>query len=197
VNVETDKALGLDIETTGLDPEGHEIVAVGVTWRSDSRVFVGDERSILIALEQYIADLPEDSLLTTWNGEEFDLPFLKARFDALSLETTLTLTPRGTLGKYGKPRYSAVWGTTEHLDIAPLFEEAAAEAGVRWSLKPVARALLGVEPVEVDNRGESIAVMPADELTAYVLSDASVTLSLAEHLEEARQRPGGTLIRPS
>ncbi|MFP3881931.1 MAG: ribonuclease H-like domain-containing protein [Actinomycetota bacterium] len=178
------RALALDIETTGIDPHNHSVVAIGVADGHRTRAFLGNEDDILRDIQGFVADLVPGSLLITWNGEEFDLPFLRSRFEALDISTSLTLRSKGGVGKYGKPLYEAVWGHVRHVDIAPMLRSRAEQLGVRWGLKPVARALLGLEPVEVDNTGESIAMMEADTLTRYVLSDAAVTFALASHLNE-------------
>lgn len=191
------KVVALDIETTGLRPEDHHVVAVAIAAASGSKVFVGEEATILAKVERHLSGLPTGSLVVTWNGEEFDLPFLFARFEAWAQPTSLVLRPRGTSGKYGKPQYQARWGNHPHLDIAPSFELRAQELQVKWSLKPVARALLGLDPVEVDNRGEAIAAMPTDALTRYVRSDAEITRSLAFHLVEAGELSAEDAARPA
>ena len=176
------KTLALDIETTGLNPDEHEIVAVGIATTQSSRAYLGDEGDILRKVEARICSAPAESGIVTWNGEEFDLPFLRTRYEVLGMTTSLRLRSRGIPGKYGKPRYEATWSHLSHVDIAPLFATRAKELGVKWSLKPVARAILGVEPVEVDNRGVAIEAMEADALSGYVLSDAKITLALASYL---------------
>jgi len=181
------ETLALDIETTGLEPLEHSVVAVGLEDRHGKHAFLGSEESILRRVEEHMAERPPGSLLVTWNGEEFDLPFLRTRFDLLGVRSELSLRPRDALGKYGKPLHHAVWGQVAHIDIAPRFQAHAEDLGIRWSLKPVARALLGAEPVEVDNRGASIAAMDKDTLTRYVESDAHITLLLASHLSDARE----------
>lgn len=47
----------------------------------------------------------------------------------------------------------------------------------------MAREVLGVEPIEVDRRGESIAAMVTEDLIAYAGSDTDITLRLAETLQ--------------
>lgn len=177
----SERLLALDIETTGLDPSDSSVVAVGLCSSDGAEVLVGEERSILARLQGRIESSPVSTVLVTWNGEEFDLPFLHVRMQELGFKHGPILVPRGELGKYGKPLYRAQWGEVQHLDIAPFFRDVAADFGIRWSLKPVARAVLGAEPVEVDNRGEAIAAMAINEVQEYVASDARITLALAAH----------------
>jgi hypothetical protein len=73
----------------------------------------------------------------------------------------------------------ARWGSLGHVDVAHLYKDLAAEHGIAWSLKPVARHH-GMTPVEVDRT--AIHNLSADELTAYVVSDVVVTLDLAARL---------------
>lgn len=69
----------LDIETTGLTPSGCEITVIGIhLWNSDDSRFIQligrdiTERSILEALQGV-------SILYTYNGSRFDLPFIYSR----------------------------------------------------------------------------------------------------------------------
>jgi len=173
--------VSLDIETTGLDPDRSEVRAVGLAADHWSAVLVGeDEPTLLRSLESLIANLGSGSVLVTWNGEEFDLPFLGRRFDICEVPTTLVVTPKHGIGKYGNPLFDATWGHRRHIDIAPHYKDTASSRGVPWSLKPVARAALGVTPIEVDREGSRIAEMSNKDLRAYVASDAEITRELAQ-----------------
>lgn len=44
-------------------------------------------------------------VLATWDGEEFDLPTLRARADLLGVPLTLELEPTSEVGKYGSPLF--------------------------------------------------------------------------------------------
>lgn len=176
----TRKVVALDIETTGLDPREERVRAValfgsGVSWVAAS----DDERKLLRGLNKTILSLPAGVTLVTWNGEEFDLPFLWTRFAHNRISTELWIRPSGRLGKYGKPAVAAGWNGHSHEDIASRFRRWATSRGVAWSLKPVAKEFLGVSPVEVDRSGASISKMPANELRRYVSSDARITYDLA------------------
>jgi DNA polymerase elongation subunit (family B) len=177
------KSAALDIETTGLDPEKNRVVAVAVdTGDSVHSVVSDDEPGLLAWLDDLIASLPADVHLVTWNGEEFDLPFLHRRFEVNSVPTALRIEPRNRKGKYGGWLFKARWGDHRHVDIAPSFRTIADDRSIRWSLKPVARALLKLNPVEVDRRGSSIEAMDVDSLRIYVESDATITRHLSDWL---------------
>ncbi|HEX2057771.1 MAG TPA: ribonuclease H-like domain-containing protein [Actinomycetota bacterium] len=169
----------LDIETTGLDPQASRVLAVALSSSGVDTVLTDEDEARLLGLtEQAVRDLPEGVTLVTWNGEAFDLPFLRARFDLLSIATSLELDPTGLVGKYGQPRFQARWGGRRHVDIAYRYRTEAERLGVEWSLKPVAKAL-GLDVVEVDRRGEAIARLSEEQLSAYAASDARITAALA------------------
>jgi threonylcarbamoyladenosine tRNA methylthiotransferase MtaB len=68
----------LDIETTGLSPYGGEITVIGIHLAGQESRFmqlVGDE----ISAEALLAALAGASVLYTYNGSRFDLPFIQAR----------------------------------------------------------------------------------------------------------------------
>ena len=69
----------LDIETTGLSPVDGELTIVGVYLHDGSKgkvvQLVGDQISA-VKLDEITADV---QTLYTYNGERFDLPFIKAR----------------------------------------------------------------------------------------------------------------------
>jgi DNA polymerase elongation subunit (family B) len=178
------RGLALDIETTGLDPDQDQVLTAAlVDPFGVSTVLNGlDEELILRGLEDAIDGW--GCSLATWNGGGFDLPFLAERYRQHGLFTTLCIKPTGATSKYGGPEYDGSWGCCKHRDIAPEYKLVAAELGVRWSLKPVAQAVLGVQPIEVDVAGGAQNLHPAIR-AAYCLSDAGVTWALADHQEAA------------
>lgn len=71
----------VDIETTGLTPGYDQITVIGLVDRQRQRVFVagrpmpGDE-----PLDRFPAALRDYDLIVTFNGENFDLPFIERHF---------------------------------------------------------------------------------------------------------------------
>lgn len=172
--------VALDIETTGLDPGESTVIAAGLAGDGWVESCVSrDEQQLLQWLVERVRGLHPSTTLVTWNGSEFDLPFLARRFGVLGIDSGLKLRPTGELGKYGGDLYDGEWSGLHHHDIAPDFRDAAQEAGVRWSLKPVAKEVLSVAPVEVDRRGEAMAALDKATLRLYVESDAEITYKLA------------------
>jgi DNA polymerase elongation subunit (family B) len=175
-----DAIVALDIETTGLDPSKHRVVAVGLVGpQGRYAILDGDEKRLLAKLETFVRKIPAHAYLVTWNGEEFDLPFLAGRFSRLGVRTTLKLSRKRGRGKYGGRVYEVHWGGKGHVDIAPMFRQIAETKQIPWNLKPVARAMLGNNPIEEDRRGPAIAALSAQRLERYVLSDAEITRQLA------------------
>ncbi len=80
----------VDIETTGLTPGYDQITVIGLVDRNQARVFVagkpmpGDE-----PLERFPAALKEYDLIVTFNGENFDLPFIERHFKEAGFRSEL------------------------------------------------------------------------------------------------------------
>lgn len=75
----------LDIETTGLSSKYTEVILVGLIYYKSKDWYItqifcdhpAEESELLIKLIDYIGD---ESILITYNGHAFDLPFLNARY---------------------------------------------------------------------------------------------------------------------
>lgn len=78
-----DEACFFDIETTGLSKHQDRVTTVSVHRDGDTRTLVRGEE---LSGERLQRELSEPSLLVTFNGASFDLPFLEASFD-LSIDT--------------------------------------------------------------------------------------------------------------
>jgi uncharacterized protein len=68
----------LDIETTGLSPYGGIVTVVAVHGGGATRTFIAGE-----SLEELPAYLRRFGVLVTFNGRQFDVPFLEATFPQL------------------------------------------------------------------------------------------------------------------
>lgn len=194
--------LALDIETdtnatpvdpavpAGLDPRAAAVISAAVwdTRDGSASYFDGDEASVLTRLEERLADAG-DGVLVTWNGANFDLPYLAHRYDLHGVATTLRLVEADNRapkydalpGKHANG-YWAAWADLTHLDIAFAYRQIADDLGVKWSLKPVAAAL-GIDMVTVD--ASQAATLDAATLEAYNVSDVRGTAELATRLEGA------------
>lgn len=70
-----DKVAFLDIETTGLSPYYNEITLIGIFDGKNIRTYIVDNN-----LESFTKDINKYSLIVTYNGALFDLPFIRAKF---------------------------------------------------------------------------------------------------------------------
>jgi uncharacterized protein YprB with RNaseH-like and TPR domain len=76
-----DQALFLDIETTGLSPDYNEVTVIGALGGGQLALFVRG-----INLDQFPAYVARFPLLVTFNGSQFDVPFLRAHFPSARLD---------------------------------------------------------------------------------------------------------------
>jgi uncharacterized protein YprB with RNaseH-like and TPR domain len=76
-----DQALFLDIETTGLSPQDSEVTVIGALGGGKPALFVRGMN--LDEFPAYVARFP---LLVTFNGSQFDVPFLRAHFPRAHLD---------------------------------------------------------------------------------------------------------------
>ncbi|MFQ6133001.1 MAG: ribonuclease H-like domain-containing protein [Armatimonadota bacterium] len=87
----------LDIETTGLGPP-HRVTVVGVYDGLRTRTYVAGDN-----LDQFPEDMAQYTLLVTYNGATFDLPFLRwqfpgLRFDQMHVDLRYALARLGLRG---------------------------------------------------------------------------------------------------
>ena len=76
-----DRALFLDIETTGLSADYNEVTVIGTLGGGQLALFVKG-----INLDQFPAYVRQFPLLVTFNGSQFDVPFLRAHFPKARLD---------------------------------------------------------------------------------------------------------------
>jgi uncharacterized protein YprB with RNaseH-like and TPR domain len=76
-----DRALFLDIETTGLSAHYDEVTLIGALGNGKLALFVKG-----INLDQFPAYVQQFPLLVTFNGSQFDVPFLRVHFPTARLD---------------------------------------------------------------------------------------------------------------
>jgi uncharacterized protein YprB with RNaseH-like and TPR domain len=76
-----DQALFLDIETTGLSGEYDDVTVIGALGDGKLALFING-----INLEQFPAYIARFPLLVSYNGSQFDVPFLRAHFPDARLD---------------------------------------------------------------------------------------------------------------
>lgn len=72
------EACFLDIETTGLDSARNDVTTVSVHRGGDTKTFVNGDDLTAARLQ---AEFDDASLLVTFNGKRFDVPFLETCYD--------------------------------------------------------------------------------------------------------------------
>jgi DNA polymerase elongation subunit (family B) len=176
---------GFDIETDtatgGLDPRISAVLAVAVATEHEERVFAGPEAHVLAVVDDHLRRLPP-GVLVTWNGANFDLPFVADRAGRAGVPLGLNLVPDPTIPLRRAPlaghasAYRAKWHGHVHLDAYQVYRAAAQTLGVSGSLKNIAR-MVGFNPVEVDR--SRVHALPTRELCLYCASDARLARILA------------------
>lgn len=69
------KCCFLDIETTGLSKDRNKITTIGIYDGKESKVFINGQN-----LEEFSEEIKKYSMIVTFNGRCFDLPFISAKF---------------------------------------------------------------------------------------------------------------------
>lgn len=198
LDIETDTSPGrnrcaLDLPA-GLDPCCSAVISVAVrdTAARRSEYFsiddLGSEVAVLTALDQFLRDAPE-GVVVTWNGANFDLPYLATRYERCGYGSALRIAPTDDRPPKYEPLpsrnplgYIAAWGQHRHIDVAFAYAEFAAAHDVKWSLKPVALAA-GIDMVTVD--ASAVDSLSPAELRDYNVSDVIGTAALAARLDAA------------
>ncbi|HNS33373.1 MAG TPA: ribonuclease H-like domain-containing protein [bacterium] len=81
-----DRAVFLDIETTGLSPCYDAITVIGLFDGRESRAYVAGRN-----MRDFMKDIVNYSLVITYNGSLFDLPFIKAGFPMFEIPAQIDL----------------------------------------------------------------------------------------------------------
>jgi hypothetical protein len=140
----------MDIETTAVDPADGELVSLGVgvhertaplnraTYETFHRDGDGEVSLVRTAMD-YLARSGADALVT-YNGAEFDLPFVEGRLAAHG----------------AAPEFPAVTGPETHVDLFLDRRERAEEAGEPWPGLEACLAAYGYTPAKTVWRGDPV-----------------------------------------
>ncbi len=90
-----DRALFLDIETTGLSGEYDDVTVIGALGNGELALFIKG-----INLEQFPTYIAQFPLLVSFNGSQFDVPFLRTHFPQARLDQS-HIDLRFVLGSLG------------------------------------------------------------------------------------------------
>jgi uncharacterized protein YprB with RNaseH-like and TPR domain len=152
-----DQALFLDIETTGLSPEYNEVTVIGALGGGKLALFVKG-----VNLDQFPAYVAQFPLLVTFNGSQFDVPFLHAHFPQARLDQA-------------------------HIDLRFALASLGYRGGlkaVEWSLglrrDPAIQGVDGFEAVELWHRHRRGDRQALRKLILYNLTDVVNMVTLVE-----------------
>lgn len=70
----------LDIETTGLSKEIHDITMIGIYNGSEEKIFIKGKN-----LDEFRSAVKDYDLFVTYNGKCFDIPFIQSKFPQLEM----------------------------------------------------------------------------------------------------------------
>ena len=90
-----DRALFLDIETTGLSGDYDDVTVIGALGNGELALFIKG-----INLEEFPAYITQFPLLVSFNGSQFDVPFLRTHFPQARLDQS-HIDLRFVLGSLG------------------------------------------------------------------------------------------------
>ncbi|MFP4568113.1 MAG: ribonuclease H-like domain-containing protein [Candidatus Woesearchaeota archaeon] len=79
-DVMRNKTCFLDIETTGLSKDFHDITLIGIHGAEGTKIFMRGKN-----LDDFVDELKKYNMIITFNGCCFDLPFLKRKYPELQL----------------------------------------------------------------------------------------------------------------
>jgi len=94
----------LDIETTGLSWQASKLTVVGIYDGKKTHSYVNGKNSLGVkSLDEFAEDIKKYSMLVTFNGQMFDMPFLKSyfkgvKFDQVHVDLRFVLRSLGITG---------------------------------------------------------------------------------------------------
>lgn len=124
----------LDIETTGLNPDIHEITLIGmINERGDIKIYDAINMGESNALRLFIADLnkKKPKILSTFNGFKFDLPFIIRRCELFGISHPFWVAPYPTVfrvaQRFSEPSiYKSIWLNRGESAVIDLYHQALA-----------------------------------------------------------------------
>jgi len=207
VSTEIPPTLVLDIETTGLNPDQHRVIAVGLALYRDGREEVcevlrdADERALLSQTFERVAEVaPSGRVLTGYNFLDFDLSFLYMRSQRLRLKCPFW-PQRDGRGEVVVRKVAASAGviSSDSIEYVPFkndlglhivdafhllarYEFTTRTLGAHKDLKSVAEDFGVAEPDRVLIPHDKISEATPEELERYVQGDLRETYRVYERL---------------
>lgn len=120
---------GFDLVTDTLgdsvDPAVNRIVSIGIDTGRDVDVLTGDERTMLVDLDQLLASI-EPGVIATWNGSLLDLPLIARRSAVHEVVTDLVVRPDRRAAPPSPileldHAVCGAWGAHQHVDLRRVY----------------------------------------------------------------------------
>lgn len=151
VQIDSSSILLLDIETTGLSPEMSTIFMIGcgyfkenrlhtIHWLADS-LELQSEQDIFQAFSLWLCEHfgnPDQLQIITYNGQNFDLPFLKTRFEQCQISLPLCTSFHKAIDLYRQISALKPFWPVENLKLKTI----SAWLGYTYSKAPSGRSLI-------------------------------------------------------
>jgi DNA polymerase, archaea type len=187
------RVLMFDIETTSFTPRDGEILSI-VAYDSYARKYYelmwhpdlecDTERKLLIEFAKVIKNVDPD-IITGWNSDRFDIPFLYERMEALQVPTELL----SRLGQPIKPYHNGermeyrIRGRI-NIDYLKAYKKMVIKEMDSYSLEYVAQKELGAGKIDIDKLpGQLWKEKRFDELLRYNRRDVEIMAELDKKLE--------------
>jgi hypothetical protein len=157
---------------------------------SSEKNVLAEANTVLCKWIDEAADESDEGIeIATWNGFVFDIPFVFHRAAYLGVPIGLEMKYDSSIPVKYKPLpgykggYRGAWktpsgGIAHFSDIMFSYKEYCKEKKISNGLKPTARSVLGLEPIEVDRA--NMHLLDSKQLEAYAISDVDITLQLAK-----------------
>ena len=192
------QVLFLDIETTGLSPYYDQVTTIGALGGGKLALFING-----VNLDQFPAYVAQFPLLVTFNGSQFDVPFLRAHFptarlDQAHIDLRFTLSSLGYRGglkaierSLGLSRDQAIQGVDgfEAVRLWHCWRRGDRQALRKLAFYNLTDVVNMVELVEIAvQRKTHLAAHPSQEAlsnlpTSWRFDSQSLATWLDEHLE--------------
>jgi DNA polymerase elongation subunit (family B) len=188
------RILFYDIETTGFSSEYMEIISIVAYDTYDQKYYeflwkpgeegCNSERKMLVAFAKMIQKVDPD-ILTGWNSDRFDLPFIIDRMNILNLNTSLLSRMNQDVSSYHSGNEGEVYQVKGRVNIDYLKAYKKMHNGEmeNYRLETVAQHELGVGKIETGELPGTLWEQGKDdELLRYNRRDVEIMVELDQKL---------------
>lgn len=155
----------------------------------DVRIFDREE-DMLLDFFQIFRDCDPD-ICTGWNSDEFDIPYIKFRSDALRVPTmmrfdkAMQVNYKEKMNKYQEIVTYAIpeLGYTIPLDFQRCYKELSSSKKENYKLNTIAKIELGIEKLNVEEGMDDIFINEPERFIAYNINDVHLVRKLEDKLK--------------